>query len=137
MPLDELVKRKDNFDEANSVRLTLADGQEWAIPKPWLEIRPAFRDGKAVNNYPVFTYGPELEALVEAIASAEGELERLCGIATLAAYLLQKQYDLHDEDLDQLLAFRHGDPDSAEWATRIIQIATGRSGPKAACAGGG
>jgi len=135
--LDEVLKRKPNFDEPNSVRVTLADGQAWAVPKPWLEIRPVFRGGKAASNYPAYTYGPELDDLLAAIAEAEGQLEQLCAVASLAADLLRSHYDLADEDLDQLLAFRRGDPASAEWVERVIEIAAGRSGPKAGRAGGG
>jgi len=135
--LNETAKRKANFDEANSVRVVLADGQAWAVPKPWLEIRPVFRGGEVVSNYPVFTYGPGLEALLDAIARADGLSEQIAGVATLAACLLQWHYELSDLDLDQLLAFRRGDPASAHWTERVIETATGRSGPKVGRAGGG
>jgi len=135
--LDEAKKRKPIFDEDNSVRVTLADGQAWAVPKPWLEIRPVFRGGRAASNFPVYTYGAELEELVEAIGQAEGLCDQLSAVATLAARLLQWHYELSDADLDQLLAFRRGDPASAEWTERVIETATGRCGPKAGRAGGG
>jgi hypothetical protein len=134
--IDELAKRKENFDELNSVRVRLADGQEWAVPKPWLEIRPVFRDGRSVGNYATFSYGPELEGLVEAMADCESRSAQLVAVASLAAYLLGQQYDLVDGELDQLLAFRPDDPTSAEWVERVMEIATGNSGPKAGRAGG-
>ena len=64
--LDEAAKRKPNFDERNAAPVVLADGQTWYVPKPWLEVRPVFRGGKAVRAYPVLTCGPELDALIEA-----------------------------------------------------------------------
>jgi hypothetical protein len=133
--IDEVGKRKATFDEANSVWVTFADDQRFAVPKPWLEIRPVFRDGRAVNNFPALTYGPELEALIEAIGETDTFWAQLCFIATLGAKLLLHQYDLTDEDLDQLLAFRQDEPASMEWAERLIDIATGKSGPKVGRAG--
>jgi len=135
--LDEAAKRKANFDEVNSVRVVLADGQPWAVPKPWLEIRPTFRGGKVASSYPVLTYGPELEALVDVIGQAEELCDQIAGVATLADCLLQWHYELSDADLDQLLVFRRGDPASVEWTERVIETATGRNGPKVRRAGGG
>ncbi len=130
MGLSELERRKSNFDEVNSVGVTMADGQIWFLPKPWLEIRPTFRGGRATGNYPVNTYGPEIDSLVNSIAEVEDSLERLSGIASLGAYLLTQQYTLDDGDLDGLLCFRLDDESSTEWARQVINVATGRSGPK-------
>ena len=135
--LDEQAKRKDNFDERNSASVVLADGQTWHLPKPWLEIRPMFRRGRAVSSYPVLTYGAELDALVEAISECEDRTGQLVGLCTLAAYLLQWHYELADGDLDGLLAFRAADPASAKWTETVIEVATGQSGPKVSRAGGG
>jgi len=134
--LEEKARRKPNFDEANSVSVALADGQVWYLPKPWLEIRPTFRGGRTTANYPVSTYGPEIDALINAIAQADDSLEQLSGIATLAAYLLTQHYDLDDPDLDELLCFRLNDESSTDWARKVIDVATGHSGPKRSRAGG-
>jgi hypothetical protein len=134
--LNELAKRKPNFDETNSVRVVLADGQSWALPKPWLELRPGFKDGKSVAAYPVFTYGPVIEALVAVISEADGFLEQISALATLGARLLQFHYELTDADLDQLLAYRRNDPASVGWSAAVMETATGRNGPKVGCAGG-
>jgi hypothetical protein len=136
LALNELERRKPTFDEANSVGVTLGDGQKWFVPKPWLEIRPTFRGGRATGNYPVNTYGHEIDALVDVIAGAEDSLERLSGIASLAAYLLTQQYELEDADLDKLLCFRLNDESSTDWTGQVIKVATGRSGPKRLRAGG-
>jgi hypothetical protein len=100
-------------------------------PKPWLEIRPVFRGGRAVTAYPVLTCGAELDALVEAMSDADDIWEQVTAVASLAAYLLRWHYDLDDQELDQLLAFRRADERSLDWMQELFAIATGRSGPKA------
>jgi hypothetical protein len=134
--IDEKSKRKANFDERNSAPVVLADGQPWFVPKPWLEIRPVFRSGRATTAYPVLTWGAELDGLVEAMAEADDIWEQVTAVASLAAYLLRWHYELADRELDQLLAFRRADDRSLDWMKGIIAIATGRSGPKVWCAGG-
>ena len=134
--IDEASKRKPNFDERNAAPVVLADGQTWFIPKPWLEVRPVFRGGRAVTAYPVLTYGPELDGLVEAMADCENLSAQVTAIASLAAYLLRWHYELADADLDGLLAYRRADDRSLKWMTDVVDIATGNSGPKAWCAGG-
>jgi len=135
--LDEVEKRKPNWSDRDSVAVAFADGQEWRVPKPWLEIRPRFENGVARTTYPVYTCGVRLDALLDAIADADAGFDRLAATATLAAELLSFHYDLADDDLDQLLAFRQGVPDSAAWIERVIGIATGQSGPKVSSVGSG
>ena len=133
--IDEPSKRRECFDETNSVAVVLADGQTWYVPKPWLELRPGFHDGKAVSAYTVLTYNHEVDDLIQRLAEADNFVMQMSTVATLAAWLLQFQYDLTDADLDQLLAYRRNDPDSIAWAKTVIETATGRSGPKVLRAG--
>jgi hypothetical protein len=133
--LDEQAKRKPNFDQRNSVPVTLADGQSWHVPKPWLEIRPIFRGGRVANAYPVLTQGPQLDELVTAMAECEDRSSQVMAAASLAAHLLTWHYELTDPELDQLLAFRVADEDSAKWMHEIFAVATGQSGPKVSRAG--
>ena len=95
--IDEKAKRKPNFDERNSAPVVLADGQTWFVPKPWLEIRPVFRKGKAVTAYPVLTCGAELDALIEAMAACE-DLRRAGRRPSRRwrRYLLRWHYELTD-----------------------------------------
>lgn len=134
--LNETSRRKPNFDERNSSPVVLADGQTWYLPKPWLEVRPIFRAGKAQKALAVFTNGPELDDLVEAIADADGLRQQVVGAASLAAHLLRWHYELSDADLDQLLCFRLADPASVQWVETAIAVATGNNGPKVSSAGG-
>jgi hypothetical protein len=128
--LDEKPRRKEGFDPRNSVPVVLADGQEWYVPKPWLEVHPVFRDGKAQSSYPVLTYGPELDAIVKTLGGCDENSALLMGAASLGAHLLLQNYHLSDADLDQLFVFRIGDSLSRDWAMLVLQIATGQSGPK-------
>jgi hypothetical protein len=134
---EEQSRRLDCFDERHCAPVVLADGQTWFLPKPWLEIRPTFRGGRAESAYPVLTYGPELDALVEAIGNCEDITNTVSAVASLAAYLLQRHYRLTDPDLDRLLCLRVDDESSGDWIGRVIEVATGRSGPKVSSAGGG
>jgi hypothetical protein len=134
--LDERAKRRDTFDEANSAWITLADGQAWAFPKPWLEIHASFHGERATGHYPLITVGPELDELVEALSGCEDNTALLSGAATLGAHLLCRNYDLAERDLDQLFAFRIAEPSSWDWAREVIGVATGQSGTRSFRGGG-
>lgn len=127
---DERAKRKPEFDERNSVWITLADGARWAIPKPWLEVHASFRGGRAVSSHPVLTYGPELDELVGAIGECRDNAALIIAAASLGAYLLRHQYELSDEELDRLFAVRVGDPTSWDWARAVLDVATGTNGSR-------
>lgn len=135
--IDERTRRKPGFDERDAVWITLADGGRWAVPRPWLEIRASFRDGRAVSNHPVLTYGAELDELVRVIDECRDDAALLIAAASLGAYLLCHHYDLSDEDLDGLFAVRIGDPPSWDWARAVIDVATGTSGSRSFRDGGG
>jgi hypothetical protein len=135
MPI-EAQCRKECFDEATSAPVVLADGQTWWLPKPWLEIRPTFRGGRSVGAYPVLTYGRELDELLDAVGKSDDGIVQIGAVAGLGAYLLRQQYRLDDQDLDELLCFRVGDEASEGWACAVMDVATGRSGPKVSSAGG-
>jgi hypothetical protein len=128
--IDEKTVRKPTFDEANSAPVVLGDGQSWFLPKPWLEVRPVFRGGRAVDTLPVMTTGPEFDALRDAVHAAEGD-DIILTAANLAAYMLSRNYDLADEQFATILAFRDG----ATWLRDVVRHAAGVSAPKAGCAG--
>ncbi len=133
----EKAKRKPEFDERNSVWIALADGARWAFPKPWLEVYASFREGRAVSTYPVLTYGPELDELVNAVGECRDNAALIIGAATLGAFLLRHHYDLSDEDLDRLFAVRVDDPSSWDWARAVIEVATGCGGSRSFRGGSG
>lgn len=130
MPL-ERSRRRDDFDERYSSPVVLSDGQAWFLPKPWVAIHPVFADGRPVDSWKCFTYGPDLDALIEAIRDAEGTVDSVMAGVALAAFLLRRNYDLSDEDLAAILVYQVGDDASRAWLSAVFDVATGYSGPKA------
>jgi len=126
--LNELEKRKPDFVEHDSVRVELADGGRWALPKPWLEVRPIFKDGVATRSRCLLAYGQPIDDLVGMIGGLDGFGEVACVVATLAGYLLRRNYELVDDELDELLAFMPDDVMSFAWISIVVDIATGRYG---------
>jgi hypothetical protein len=134
--LNETEKRKPEFNPQNCAPVVLADGQTWYLPKPWLQIHAAFEAGKAVSTYPALTYGAEIDDLITAVGECQDNAAVLCAAASLGAYLLRQNYDLTDQELDTLFAFRLADSISWNWAKEVMQVATGTAGPKASSGGG-
>jgi hypothetical protein len=106
--ISELSRRRDNFNEQNSVPVKLADGQEWGVP---------------VRSDAVTT---ELLAAIAAAGAGADDVAVITGLAsTLAAHLLRSHYDLSDEDLDGLLAYRADDAETFRWMPTVVSIAAG------------
>jgi hypothetical protein len=126
--IPEPARRRDDFDARGCEWVALADGQRWALPLPWVELRAHFRGGKAVAAIPAVSYGADVDALLEAIAGCHDPAVLLSGAATLAAELLRRNYELSDAELDALLAFRGGAPDATAWARDVLEVATGQRG---------
>lgn len=134
--IDERSRRREEFAEEYSVPIVLADGQAWRFPKPWLAIRPIFRDGVPVDRWRWPTYGPELDTLVEAIGEVEDPVDQIVTVMALGAFLLLRQYSLSDAELESLFVYRPGEEASREMVEAIIATATGTGGPKRSAAGG-
>jgi hypothetical protein len=128
--LDENQHRRPAFDEANAAPVVLADQQTWYLPKPWLEVRPTFKGGRAVDSAPALTCGPEFDALMQAVQDAQGD-DIITAGATLTAHMLLRNYDLTDDQLGTVLVFRDG----TTWLRDAMAIANGATGPKASGAG--
>lgn len=128
--LDETALRRENFDEATSEPIALADGQTWHFPKPYLELRASFQNGGAAEARPVLTHGREIEEMLDAIERSDDDATILVKSAALAARLLSFHYELSDDDLNQLFSVRTGEPASWDWVRAVIDVATGRTGPK-------
>lgn len=141
--LIEQYRRKADLDLEICTPIILADGQEWYFPRPWLEIVPIFRDGKAVDRSKLLTCGPELDLLLESIAEEEDPAREILAVMTLGGFLLLRNYDLTDDELSQLFIYRPRDPASQDMLRSIIEVATGGGGmkglssPKACAAGSG
>lgn len=124
--LIEKYRRKPDFDPEGCIPITLSDGCAWYFPKPWLEITPTFRDGKAVDRTKYLTCGPELDVLIESIGAEEDYGKQVLEVMTLGAFLLLRNYDVTDEELGRLFRYRVGDADSEEMIMSIMDVATGK-----------
>lgn len=123
--LIEKYRRRPEVDLEGCIPVKLSDGQEWYFPRPWLEIVPRFVSGRAELAGKVLTCGPDLDVLVESIATTEDTIGRLIEIMTLGAFLLLRNYDVTDEELSRLFVYRSGSPDSDRMIMDILAVATG------------
>lgn len=145
--LIESSRRKPEVDIETCMPITLADGQTWYFPRPWLEIRPIFRESKAATYTRLLTCGDELDTLLQSIGAEEDGIAQAMSILTLGAFLLLRNYDVADDELGRLFVLRPNDPDSDRVLHDILDVATGHGiaalgwrillDPKAIAAGSG
>jgi hypothetical protein len=131
--IDEKSRRTDAFDLATSAAITLADGRQWFIPKPWVALFPVIRDGKCITSFSSLTCGPDLDALIADIREVDGP-DQIHAILSLGAFLLRRQYTLSDSELETLFVWT-GDERTNEMLDTIMRTATGADPPKASSAG--
>jgi hypothetical protein len=106
--------------------VVFGDGATYYIQKPWVEIRPVFKDGAAIGTYRTLTNGHIVDGFLEAITDSDDPSVNLCAVASIAAIRLREQYDLTESDLDRILCLKAGEPSA--WISDVIEIATGRRG---------
>lgn len=127
--LDEFQRRLPGFSEA-SVWIELADGQQWAFPKPWVEIRGVFSGGKPSVGAARTTHGPEFDEIVACLGQVETNEELIVATLMIGAFLLRKNYDLADEELEELFVFRFADESLEAGSLAMVQaiadVALGR-----------
>lgn len=125
--LIERYRRKPDMDPSRSTPIKLADGQEWYLPRPMIELRPHFKDGEAVRLSRFLTCGEDLDRMIEGISQAEDGVTRLLAVLRLGGDLLLRNYDLTQGELEQLFRYRIDDHtgQSEEMVTAIIDVATG------------
>lgn len=137
--LIEHYRRRPDVDLEGCVPVRLADNQEWFFPRPILELRPRFtakadpstgyltREELQVTHLnPYVTHGKELDGLIEAIGQAEPGDELIMAVLRLGGDLLLRNYDLTDDELQQLFRFRVDEQKSETMLDAIIDVATGR-----------
>jgi hypothetical protein len=128
--LDEVALRRSTFEDGAPV--TLADGQEWRLPRPRVRFVPddsdqGFQVRLALDDAGVFR---SLKAAVDA-AETNGALWKT--ELALARHLLLVNYDLTREQVADLLQFSYGenaDPAGAAIREAVMGVAFG-IGPKA------
>jgi hypothetical protein len=112
--LDEQTLRKAPF--AEGFQITLADGQQWWIPRPRGKFRPMFVDG-AVKVTGGATFGADFEDDASVLRSVDVEPEEyLRAKMSLVVRLLLANYILTPSEVSDLVEMECGDPTSdARW----------------------
>jgi hypothetical protein len=106
--IDEQALRRPDFVEGTRIRL--ANGHDWSFP-----------------DQPPHPEDHELIAILQAIAEAEDEPERLRGELALAILLLSRNYDLSPGDFQAILSFAPGDPTLIEMQRAVHELASRHS----------
>ena len=109
MSLDEKSLRKLTFSEG--LKVTLADGQEWTLPKPRIRFKPRIVDGRVeIGGGPSF--GPEFDEKLDILfgITPGDPAERLRVKFEVAIRLLATNYDLEPDNFAELIVLEPGDP---------------------------
>ncbi len=124
MALDEKALRKPSFSEGYKV--TLADGQEWTLPKPRIRFKPSIVDGKVeVTGAP--TFAPEFDEALDVLYGVKvvEPIEHLRVKFEMAVRLLSANYDLQSEDLVNLIVLEPGNESSDERWEQLSRVIMG------------
>lgn len=131
--LDEKALRRPDFTEG--VRLKLADGQEWEIPRPVYQIFPRFADDGSVTVHSKVTFGGEIDYFLDLDEAPEGTaiVDDIARRMSVMAKLLRRNYSLTNDDLGVLLSMNRRDPESAAMWLVIDRVLVGEmpDGPEA------
>lgn len=130
--LDEVALRKPGFHEG--ARVTLADGQEWALPELWHRFVPVFDEGRGdIVAEARVTYGPEHDRDLDLImGGVEVEpLERMDALMRLPSRLLMANYSLTYTDLATLIPRDDRDERLRAMWKALLPAILGLSAPKA------
>jgi hypothetical protein len=129
--LDELALRRETFEEG--VPIVLGDGQSWHFPKPWVCLYPQVVNGKVERVSGSTTFGPEFDALTEAVNGEEGTTQAIFGVAV---FLLNRNYSLPDSAYSELLRWTVNGGPTEDMLGEIMRVARGFDAPKPSPAGG-
>ncbi len=112
LPLDEKALRKPTFVEG--VRLRLADGQDWIVPKPRFRFFPRFDTEGNVSIGSKLSFGDDLDYILDEDGNENADpSEGLKRRFSVMAKLLTCNYNLGPADLGKLLELNRFDPESA------------------------
>jgi hypothetical protein len=129
----EKDRRREEF--LGGIEVRLSDGQIWLVPKPRVRIRPV-RDASGMRLVGLFTFGDAYNAKWEAWAGATSNSAQKAALLDLAFDLLQRNYELSDDELSDLLAWDPEDPEGEARMEALAAIAGGES-PKPSPGGSG
>lgn len=129
MGLDEKALRREGFAGGRPIRL--ADGQEWAIPEPYVRLFPAVTEGGSIELFQRVTFGPEDDAELESIFDPQADpFASLRAQTVLAARLLLRNYALDNAALAALLPRDPKLEGNAEMWRELVEHMAGQA-PKA------
>jgi hypothetical protein len=113
MALDEKSLRKPEFSEG--LKVTLADGQDWTLPKPRIRFKPRIVDGR-VEIGGGASFGPEFDDKLDILfgVTDADPSERLRVKFEVAVRLLASNYNLEPDNFAELIVLEPGDPASDE-----------------------
>jgi hypothetical protein len=135
-PADHL--RADHIPEPGSIPVTLGDGQDWLVPKPYLV--QVLADDEVGYFFRSETGD---EVFDGALNDALQEWERGDGRGRLSAesrifrIMLRRNYDLTGEQVSAVLRFRVSRDELDPAKQALLEIAQGLTGPKPGAGGGG
>lgn len=139
---DEAARRRPGIDAAGSVPVRLADGNEWLVPRPRIDLVPVFKDGILADVGRRYSFGEAFYRKQAALADAAGGPAGpyLLAAFDLAIDLLGRNYDLDESDYQALIPYRDSDPASVAMWRAIVAVASGDGppagdGPKAGDSG--
>ncbi len=122
MPI-ESERRRPEFLGGRAVRL--ADGQEWTVPLPRVRMKPRRDESGEVQLAAFFTFGDAYDLKWARLNQARDVIEEKAAICNLAFDLLQRNYDLSDEECAELLAWFEGDDAGTAMLSALYDIASG------------
>jgi len=126
--IDEMAARRPDFRP--DVKVRLADGQDWFLPRPMVTFTLSF----AADDGPGFKrsdlgFGPDYMDLLQRFYDSDGA-EQLNAAARMVCRVVRLNYDLDDETLATLLVYRPSDESNLAMWSELVDIATGNPSPK-------
>ncbi len=106
--------------------ITLEDGQDWHFPTPRVLFRPSFATGRVSESTPATDLGDDFNHALDALESSENDNRSfLSRMFELAAIMMRYNYNITDDQLTELFAFRPGDEASQDTWRSIMGVARG------------
>lgn len=133
--LDEAALRRPDW--LGGVPVTLADGQEWTLPRAATYFEPDADDDAEVRQR--WNLGEEYGALVQRLAEAQRPSDHVRAEIALARWLLTRNYALNRAQLVTLLRFGYGasaDDGPRRLREEVMAVALGDAPRPKACGDG-
>jgi hypothetical protein len=123
--MNERELRRDEF-HPDSHPIEMADGQKWHFPRPRVRFATGFGGGRANVKTWVEHWDGFMDLLEEAARMPEGTGDWVSAHLSIAANMLLRNYDLSDQQLDELFGFETID-DLVQLILEVSRVAAGQS----------